>query len=89
MSVNIITIIELKNNGNTYSYNPNITFAIINEKNEVMDSKTGPLFDTSSGVLPSGSIKTKKFGIQQLEIGKKYKIFISVGENEYCQDLEF
>ena len=82
-------LITIKNNGNTYSYDPNITFAIINEKNEVIDSKTGSLFDTSSGVLPSGFIKAKKFGIQQLETDKKYKIFISVEKNEYCQDLAF
>ena len=81
--------ITIKNKGNTYSYNPNITFAIINENDEVMDSGTGHLFESSIGILPSGSFKAKKFGIKkQLEQNKKYKIFIAVGENEYYQDLE-
>ena len=82
-------LITIKNNGDAYSYNPYINFAVLNEDNEVMDSAIGPLFESSIGILPSGSLKPKKFGIKkQLEQDKKYTIFIAAGENEYYQDLE-
>lgn len=82
-------LITIKNKGNAYSYNPDINFAVLNENNEVMHSGTGPLFGSDIGILPSGLVKAKKFGIKnQLKQDKKYKIFIAVGENEYYHDLE-
>ena len=82
--------IKIKNKGNTYSYNPNVNFAVIDEKKEVIDSGSGPLFGSKIGVLPTGSFTKKVIKLNhKLEENKKYIIFIAMEGKEYCQDLKF
>ena len=82
--------IEIKNKGNTYSYNPNVNFAVMDEKNKVIDSGFAPLFGSKIGILPTGSFTSKVIKLNhKLEKNKKYIIFIAMEGKEYYQDLKF